>query len=112
MDEDDARRVLPDGVAEELADANQGRRDVAPVDGLDGQHDVLRVEQHDPQLLALEAAHLQDQPIGQVARPADRQAAARPVGQQPPAELEGGRQAGRARRPDTRDRLQLDHARL
>ena len=32
VDQDDARRVLPDGVAKQLADANQRRRDVPSVD--------------------------------------------------------------------------------
>ena len=63
-------------------------RHVALVDGHDPEHGVLRVEDHDAQLLALEAAHLEDQPVGDVARRADRPAAERPVGQQPPAELE------------------------
>ena len=95
VDEDDARRVEPDRVAEELADADERGADVALVDGRDAQHVVLRVEQHDAQLLALEPAHLEDQPVRDVARAADRPAAGRPVGQQPSAELERGDQLGR-----------------
>ena len=96
------RGVQPDGVAEQLADADERRRDVALVDGRDPEHDVLRVQEHDPQLLPLEAAHLEQQPVGDVARRADRPAAGRPVGQQPPAELERGDQLGGLRRADAR----------
>ena len=53
------RGVEPDGVAEQLPDPHQRRRDVADVDVRDALHDVLRVEAQDPQLLALEAAHLE-----------------------------------------------------
>ena len=74
VDEDDAGRVEPDRVAEELADPDQRRRHVALVDRRDAQDVVLRVEHHDPQLLALEPAHLEDQPVGDVVRAADRPA--------------------------------------
>ena len=82
VDEDHAGGVEPDRVAEQLADADQRRRDVALVDGRDAQDVVLRVEHHDPQLLALEPAHLEDQPVGDVVRSADRPAApaSRPSG--------------------------------
>ena len=53
------------------------------------------VEHHDPQLLALEAAHLEDQPVGDIVRTADRPARRRPVGEQPAPELEGGNELGR-----------------
>ena len=49
----------------------------------------------DPQLLALEAAHLEHEPVGDVARRADRPAAGRPVGEQPPARARTRRSAGR-----------------
>ena len=67
---------------------------VALVDRRHAQDVVLRVEQDDPQLLALEAAHLEDQPVGDVARTADRPAARRPVREEPPPELERGDQLG------------------
>ena len=95
VDEDHAGRIEPDRVAEELPDTDERRADVALVDGRDPQHVVLRVEQHDPQLLAFEAAHLEDQPIGDVVRSADRPARRRPVGEQPAPELEGGNELGR-----------------
>ena len=62
----------------------------------------------DPQLLALEAAHLEHEPVGDVARRADRPARRRPVGEQPPAELERRRQLGRLGATDPRHRLELD----
>ena len=52
-------------------------------------------------------AHLEDQPIGDIARAADRPAARRPVGQKPATELEGGHQLRRARRSDTRQSGEL-----
>ena len=82
--------------------------DVALVDGRHAQDVVLRVEHHDPQLLALEAAHLEDQPIGDVVRAADRPARRRPVGEQPAPELEGGDQLGRLRLADPGDLGQLE----
>ena len=94
VDQDHARRVEPDGVTEQLADPHQRRRDVALVDGRDAEHVVLRVEHHHAQLLALEAAHLEDQPIGDIVRAADRPARRRPVRQQPTTELERGDQLG------------------
>ena len=104
----DAGRVQPDGVPEQLADPDERRRHVALVDRRDAEDDVLRVEEHDPQLLALEAAHLEHEPVRDVARRADRPARRRPVGEQPPAELERGRQLGRLRRADPRHGLELD----
>ena len=95
VDQDHARRVEPDGVAEELADTHQRRADVALVDRRDAQDVVLGVEHHDPQLLAFEATHLEDQPIRDVVRAADRPARGRPVGEQPAPELEGRDQLGR-----------------
>ena len=59
--------VEPDGVPEQLPDPDQRGRHVALVDGRDPQYDILRVQQDDPQLLPLEAAHLEQQPIGNVA---------------------------------------------
>ena len=102
-----ARGVEPDGVAIELADPDEARADVALVDGRDAQDGVLRVEQDDPQLLALEAAHLEDQPLGHVAGRPDRPAPGRPVGQQAPAELERGAQLGGPGRADPGDRREL-----
>ena len=111
VDEDDARRVEPDRVAEQLADPDQRRADVALVDRRDAQDVVLRVEEDDAQLLALEAAHLEDEPVGDVARAADRPAAGRPVGEQPPTELERRHELGGLRRADARDAGQLELAR-
>ena len=108
VDEDHAGRVEPDRVAEQLADPDQRRRHVALVDRRDPQHDVLRVEEDDPQLLALEAAHLEDEPVGDVAGRADRPAPGRPVREQPPAELERGGELGRLRGADARHALELD----
>jgi hypothetical protein len=88
------------------------RRRRSSVDRLDRQHDVLRVEQDHPQLLPLETAHLQDEAISEVARPPDREPAGGPIGQQPAAKLEGGRETSGSRGPDTRDGLKLDDARL
>ena len=69
---------------------------------------VLRVEDDDPQLLALEPAHLEDQAVGDVTWAADRPARGRPVGEQPPTELEGGDELRRLSGADTRQRRQLD----
>ena len=102
VDEDHARGVEPDRVAEQLADADQRRADVALVDRRDAQDVVLGVEHHDPQLLALEATHLEDQPVRDVVRTADRPACRRPVGEQPAPELEGGDQLGRLGLADAR----------
>ena len=82
-------------------------RDVALVDGRDPEDVVLRVEHHDPQLLALEAAHLEDQPVGDVVRAADRPAAGGPVGEQPAAELEGRHELGGLGLADPADLGQL-----
>ncbi len=107
VDEDQPGRVEPDGVAEQLADADQRRRHVALVDGRHAEDVVLRVEQDGPQLLALEPAHLEDQPVGDVVRAADGPARGGPVGQQPTAELERGDQLGRARLADPGHRGEL-----
>ena len=108
VDEDDAGRVEPDRVAEELADPDQRRRHVALVDGRHAQDVVLRVEHHDPQLLALEPAHLEDQPVGHVVRAADRPARGRPVRQQPAPELERRHELGGLRLADPVDLGQLE----
>jgi hypothetical protein len=68
VDQDHARRAPADGVPEELANAHEARAHIALVDRHDAEHDVLRVEQHDSQLLAFEAAHLQHEPVRDVAR--------------------------------------------
>ena len=81
--------------------------DVALVDRRHAEDVVLRVEQHDPQLLALEAAHLEDEPVGHVVRAADRPARRRPVRQQPAAELERRHELGGACRPDPAHRGEL-----
>src|ERR1019366_2764210 len=78
MDEDDPRGVEPNRIAIELAHPNEARADVALVDGRNAEHGVLRVEQDDPQLLALEATHLQNQPLSHIARRPDRPAARPP----------------------------------
>ena len=96
VDHDHARGVEPDRVAEELADADERGADVALVDRRDAQDVVLRVEHHDAQLLAFQPTHLEDQPVGDIAGPADRPATGGPVGQQSPAELERGHQLGGA----------------
>ena len=49
-------------------DAHQRRAHVALVGGHDPKDGVLRVQDHDPQLLALQAAHLQDEAVRDVAR--------------------------------------------
>ena len=100
VDQDDPGRIEPDGVAEELPDAHERRRHVPLVDGGDAQDVVLRVEHHDPQLLALEATHLEDEPVGDVMWPTDRPARRRPVCEQPPPELERGHQLGGLGRAD------------
>ena len=105
--EDDAGRVEPDGVAEQLPDPHQRRGDVAHVDGRHALDDVLRVEAQHPQLLALEAAHLDEQAVRDVARRPDRPAPGRPVRDRPPAELERGREPRRLRDADARDRREL-----
>ena len=107
VDEDQPARVEADRVPEQLADPDERRRDVALVDRDDPQDNVLRVEEHDPQLLALEAAHLEDQPVGDVTRRPDRPARRRPVGHQPPPQLERGDQLGGLGRTDARQRLEL-----
>ena len=97
----DARCVQPHGVPEQLADPNQGRRDVADVDGRDAQDDVLRVEAQDAQLLTLEAAHVDQQAIRDVTRRADRPATRRPLRHGSTSQLERGREPGRLRRAET-----------
>ena len=84
----DAARVEPDGVAEQLADPDQRRRHVADVDRRHPLDDVLRVEAEHPELLALETTHLDEQPVGDVARRADRPLSGRPVRDRPAPELE------------------------
>src|SRR3954468_13194739 len=108
VDEDESARVETDGIAIELADTDQRRRDVALVDRRDAEHDVLRVEQHDAQLFALEAPHLEDEPVSDISRRADRLAACRPGGEQPPAELERRGELRGARSPNAGNRLELD----
>ena len=105
-------RITPGGidphrVAEQLADADQRSRHVALVDGRDAQDVVLGVEQHDPELLAFEPSHLQDEPVGDVVRSADRPASSRPVGHQAASELERGDELGGLRRADAGDRPEL-----
>jgi hypothetical protein len=68
VDEDDPRRVDPDGVAEQLADPHERGVDVALVDRHDAEDDVLRVEEHRSELLPLEATHLEDEPVGDIGR--------------------------------------------
>ena len=103
VDQDDASRVEPDRVAEQLTDTNQRRGHVALVDRRDAQDVVLRVEHDHAQLLALETAHLEDQPVCHVVRAADRPACRGPVRQQPSSELEGGHQLGGLGRTDPVD---------
>src|SRR6266550_3339458 len=107
VDEDEPGRVEPDGVPEELPDADERGRHVALVDGSHPKHDVLRVQEDDPQLLALEAAHLEDKPIRDVGRGPDRPAAGRPVGEEATAELERRRQLGRPSGADPGQPIEL-----
>jgi hypothetical protein len=102
VDEDDARCVPTDRVAEQLADPDEAGRHVAAVDRDDPEHDVLRVQDHHAQLLGLQAAHLEHKAIRNVMRSADLPVRSRPVRHEPSPELEGGLQLRRARRPDTR----------
>ena len=111
VDEDRAGRVDPDGVPEELADPDQGGADVALVDGHHPEDDVLRVQQHDPQLLALERAHLNHQPVRHVPRGADGPSTVRPGLGRAAAQLEGGGQLGRLRDPDPGQAAKLQLAR-
>ncbi len=108
VDEDDPAGVQAHGVTEELADPDEARRHVALIDGRDPKDHVLRVEQDRPKLLVLEPAHLEDEPIGDVDRRADRPAPGRPVRQQAPAELERGRELGGLGGADPGDRLELE----
>ncbi len=113
VDEDGPRRVDPDGVAEELADPDERGGDVPLVDRHDLEDGVLGVEEHHPQLLALQVTHERHEPVGDVPRGPHRPAAGGPVGQEPPPELERGRQLGRLRDPDAGqvDELQLARTR-
>ena len=72
---------------------------------------VLRVEHDDTKFLALEPAHLQDQPIRDVVRPADRPARHRPVGEETTTEFERGHQLCRLGLPDPTDRHQFEFRR-
>ena len=56
----------------DLADPDRRARQVAAVDRALGGHDVLGVEQQDPQLLALERAHRVDERLRDVGRRADQ----------------------------------------
>ncbi len=88
--------------------------DVALVDRRDAQHVVLRVEQHDPQLLALEAAHLQDQAVGDVVRAADRSSdrtASRPAAGGRARRRRPAARPSRGRSPAERGQLQLGRPR-
>ena len=105
--QDDAGGVEPDGVAEQLPHPHQRRGDVAHVDRRHALDDVLRVEAQHPELLALEAAHLEEQAVRDVARRPDRPAPGRPLRHRPPSQLERGRQARRLRDADARDRREL-----
>src|SRR5258706_16429572 len=86
--------------AEELADADERRRYIALVHGRAPQDGVLRVQQDDPQLLALETAHLEDQSVRDIGRGPNGPAAGRPIGEEAPAQLERRRQLRRPSRPD------------
>jgi hypothetical protein len=107
VDEDHAARVEADGIAEELTDPDERRRHVTDVDGRDPQHDVLRVEQHDAQLLAFETSHLEDESVCDVPGRSHGPAGRRPVREQPATELEGGCELRGAHPPDAGDRLEL-----
>ncbi len=107
MHEDDSRCIESDGIAIQLPHPHERRADVALVDRGDPQDVVLRVEQDDAELLALQAAHLQDQPVREVARAADDRPGLRPVRQHPPAELERGDELRRLGAADARDRAQF-----
>ena len=100
VNQDDAGRVEPDGVAIQLPDPHQGGRHVALVDGLDAQDVVLGVQDHDAQLLAFQPPHLEDEAVRHVARGADRPTARRPVGEQSTTKLKGGDELRRLGGPD------------
>jgi hypothetical protein len=76
-------------------------------DGGHAQHVVLRIEHHDPQLLAFQAAHLEDQAVGDVVRAADRPACGRPVREESAPKLEGRLELRRLGVADAVDRLEL-----
>ena len=111
VDEDDARRIRADSVAEELADADEGGGDVALVDGHHLQDDVLRVQEDHAQLLPLQGAHLDHQAVRHVPRSPDGPPAGRPGLGRPATQLERRGQLGRLRRPDPGQAAELQLAR-
>jgi hypothetical protein len=108
VDQDHACRVEPHSVTEQLPHPHERRRDVALVHRRHAKDVVLGIEHHDPQLFALQLAHLEDQTVGDIMRSADRPPGGRPVGQQPPAQLECRGELGRACRSDPTDDAELD----
>src|SRR3990172_6277488 len=103
VDEDDARGREPDGVPKQLPDPDNRRAEVALIGRNDALDDVLRVEDDDAQLLALEAPHLENEPVGDIPGRSNGPAGRRPIGKQPSPELERGLQLSGLDGPDTRD---------
>jgi hypothetical protein len=66
--EDDPRQVPVDRLAEELADPHLGRRDVALVQPLLGDHPVATVEQEHVELLPRQRAELDGESLPHIAR--------------------------------------------
>lgn len=71
VDEDQAGRVLADGLAEELGRPDQGAADVAFVDLADGENLVTGAHEQDAQVLLVEEAHLAADQAHDVGRRAD-----------------------------------------
>src|SRR3972149_2566710 len=103
VEEDDARGREPDGVPTQLPDPDNRRAEVALIGRYDALDDVLRVEDDDAQLLALEAPHLEHEPVGDIPGRSNGPAGRRPIGKQPSPELERGLQLSGLDGPDTRD---------
>src|SRR3990172_9206503 len=103
VDEDDARGREPDGVPKQLPDPDNRRAEVALIGRNDALDDVLRVEDDDAQLLALEAPHLENEPVGDIPGRSNGPAGRRPIGKQPSPELERSLQLSGLDGPDTRD---------
>ena len=93
MGHDDRRRAGADRVAVDLADADRGAGQVSAVDGPLGHHDVLGVEQQDPQLLALQGAHRIDERLGDVGGGPDQPRVRWPRACDPPTHLGARRDA-------------------
>ena len=71
VDDNDAGGVVADGVAKELADADDGGVQIAFVDSDHALHVIFRIQEHHAQFLVFQSAHFQDQQVGNVRRAAD-----------------------------------------